>query len=83
MDERIVENIDEAEKHVHVYVFEVLIQTDRYRRNTWKSQRKQEICFWTIKYFPDSGPRQAEAESLHICLDIFNVDVQQLHIILQ
>lgn len=54
MDERIVETTDEAEKDVHIYVFEVLTQTDGYRRNSWKSQRKQEIYFWTIKYFPDN-----------------------------
>lgn len=45
MDERIVITTDEAEKDSHVYVFEVLTQTDRYRRNTSKSQRKQEIYF--------------------------------------
>lgn len=54
MNERIVETTDEAEKDVHIYVFEVLTQTDGYRRNSWKSQRKQEIYFWTIKYFPDN-----------------------------
>lgn len=34
MDERIVETTDEAEKDVHIYVFEVLTQTDGYRRNS-------------------------------------------------
>lgn len=30
-----------------------------------------------------AGPHQAEAEGLLICLDIFNVAVQQVHFILQ